>query len=1341
METVQSPSSSVSSLAGPQPQAHHPSPSSVSSASDFSSGMVSSDQGGRSLSPATASLSSGSSAASPVSAPPPPANVVPLDALHQPQGRIKRALAARRKKRNGDSISSAAAFDATTSGDELSSSSLTGLSVAQRAARWGGQVRANTGPSLGKLQTATLQVFGRKKTPTPMSPTPPAPPPKPDRLRSATVGAMPLDTSDLGVGQQHARASFVPSPSISAALQYMNDADEREARERPAPVTEEPELQDERRDEVTPTNSALRRPAGTGTSSADSRRVSVAATIRPVSGAPSVATITAANAAPFENDEDPPPDQAAHMTVPRSDSDDASASSPARGDSQQQQASARAGVPGTPDRARPSPGVGGSGAHPQHGATGNLSKAQKRRSMSLDLTPAKSHWVPVQPAPYSSALDVAHLQRVPPSPPATPPSLIGSTSSLGSQSHAYSANSLSREDVRGIIGHAHSSSRSSASSTAQSTSGAAGAAAPVTLRERLTALGLAQENPRSPPPQHPRRGQMLSQPSPPPQRTAPSSYANGLQPPPTRRTAVSMTQSLQQSLAPAAAAASGIALGFGKKAYDKVEKLWGGTNNAGAHASSTSLASSSGASRNGGLRRTPNAPSGAWSVASMAMSVSSSDEGSTYSAGAQVMSASLGPCLRLPRSSGGSSYGAAASGLVFGRNLAECVRDTRVARVVNVTASSPKPPPTPAPGPARNIEDRALPALIVRCVQHLRRWGVEEEGLFRISGRASHIAKLRAEFDTGADYDLKEASPGQLDPHAVASVFKAYLRELPEPLLTRTLSPMFDDVVVSTPNSHAQQMQEFYGLPSGPRTVPQMRKPPSLSNLGPNASPLLLHKLSTLISRLPAENRDLLFTVIDLLKTTAANAKSTKMPLANLLLLFCPSLQVSPTLLRLLCEAESIWHGPLPAPIVSSTASSSHGHGSVPEEDASSDRMSGESVRAAVPRERVVSGMPLGALSGGPRPRAGAGKRSHVPGISPGQISDVFSAALLQASSSTSPPPRTPSIYLDPSADDKPLPQSPHTPGSRLSDAMGSLSPRRFSSLGPGNSPSASSSQVSTPQSVRSQEDLQSPPSPSSLRGLKRNAIRPSLQLMFSNKRSTSDLSKAASASPMSSTSSPMQSGTPQSSTLTLPPVLSLATVSPGFSSSLESFMSEDARSASPSPAPLPAARASTDYLGSTLSLAISNSGSGASSRSTSSLVIPVSEEARKISSMRRSPSPRPPPITTPTPASSDETPVQTPIADMFRSPSRAGLLDDEEQVVLLPPLSFSQSPMYPGSSRATPLVAPSPALDPRTPPPRLDIKLSREQETDDDDDWAHIVLSAADDSPRGPLRIRDAGP
>lgn len=64
-----------------------------------------------------------------------------------------------------------------------------------------------------------------------------------------------------------------------------------------------------------------------------------------------------------------------------------------------------------------------------------------------------------------------------------------------------------------------------------------------------------------------------------------------------------------------------------------------------------------------------------------------------------------------------------------------------------------------------------------------------------VNGRPAHVARLRSEFDTGeslvlpmlafvlinhylgADFSLVECDPGDLDPHAVASVFKAYLRE------------------------------------------------------------------------------------------------------------------------------------------------------------------------------------------------------------------------------------------------------------------------------------------------------------------------------------------------------------------------------------------------------------------------------------------------------------------------------------------------------------------------------------------------------------------------------------
>ena len=104
-------------------------------------------------------------------------------------------------------------------------------------------------------------------------------------------------------------------------------------------------------------------------------------------------------------------------------------------------------------------------------------------------------------------------------------------------------------------------------------------------------------------------------------------------------------------------------------------------------------------------------------------------------------------------------------------------------------------------------------------------------------------------------------------------------------------------------------------LPTGPRNgLSMMRKPPSLSTLSlPNFSGVkppsqsLINALRSLIAQLPQENRDLIRTVTELIKMTAQQSKETKMPLSNLLLVFCPSLNMNPPLLRALCEGEGIW--------------------------------------------------------------------------------------------------------------------------------------------------------------------------------------------------------------------------------------------------------------------------------------------------------------------------------------------------------------------------------------------------------------------------------------------------
>jgi len=149
------------------------------------------------------------------------------------------------------------------------------------------------------------------------------------------------------------------------------------------------------------------------------------------------------------------------------------------------------------------------------------------------------------------------------------------------------------------------------------------------------------------------------------------------------------------------------------------------------------------------------------------------------------------------------------------------------------------------------------------------------------------------------------------------------LAVVPETILSCKLSPLFDAAVNQETIINADtvlsgggmRLGARPGLPtSGPKSGFAIRKPPSLSTLAmptfsaiPAPSSTLILSLRTLISQLPQENRDLLRTVVELIRATAVRSKETKMPLSNLLLVFCPSLNMTPPLLRVLCEAEEIW--------------------------------------------------------------------------------------------------------------------------------------------------------------------------------------------------------------------------------------------------------------------------------------------------------------------------------------------------------------------------------------------------------------------------------------------------
>lgn len=111
---------------------------------------------------------------------------------------------------------------------------------------------------------------------------------------------------------------------------------------------------------------------------------------------------------------------------------------------------------------------------------------------------------------------------------------------------------------------------------------------------------------------------------------------------------------------------------------------------------------------------------------------------------------------------------------------------------------------------------------------------------------------------------------------------------VPEPLLTRTLSSAFDEILTNSLDE-------------------SLLGPPSLRT----ASAQLISDLQQLIWKLPDENRSVLHELCRLLRRTADHSATTKMPLSNLVLVFCPTLNMNPSLLSLLVETQDDIFGPV----------------------------------------------------------------------------------------------------------------------------------------------------------------------------------------------------------------------------------------------------------------------------------------------------------------------------------------------------------------------------------------------------------------------------------------------
>jgi len=154
-----------------------------------------------------------------------------------------------------------------------------------------------------------------------------------------------------------------------------------------------------------------------------------------------------------------------------------------------------------------------------------------------------------------------------------------------------------------------------------------------------------------------------------------------------------------------------------------------------------------------------------------------------------------------------------------------------------------------------------LPAVVYRSIEYLRAKNASsEEGIFRLSGSNIVIKALKERFNTEGDVKLLEGQ--YYDIHAVASLLKLYLRELPASILTRE-----------------HHLEFLKGLDVDEKFKVEM--------------------FNVLVNKLPRANRELLDILSTFLREIVDKEGINKMSVRNVGIVFAPTLNIPAPLISL----------------------------------------------------------------------------------------------------------------------------------------------------------------------------------------------------------------------------------------------------------------------------------------------------------------------------------------------------------------------------------------------------------------------------------------------------------
>jgi len=85
-----------------------------------------------------------------------------------------------------------------------------------------------------------------------------------------------------------------------------------------------------------------------------------------------------------------------------------------------------------------------------------------------------------------------------------------------------------------------------------------------------------------------------------------------------------------------------------------------------------------------------------------------------------------------------------------------------------------------------NRDQSAVPMIVIQCILAVDTFGLDVEGIYRLSGTSSHVNMLRDQFNHngGASIDFRNPANFYHDVNSVATLLKQFFRDLPDPLFT-----------------------------------------------------------------------------------------------------------------------------------------------------------------------------------------------------------------------------------------------------------------------------------------------------------------------------------------------------------------------------------------------------------------------------------------------------------------------------------------------------------------------------------------------------------------------------